>query len=138
MVYPLAPSIIDDQGMLPIHFACRNGASRRVVMTLLNAFPKSINVKDKKGHTPLNLVENSNSQNKDAVIDEMQSFCISLDNNSLPLAGTGLRAVSPAMSPTMSPSVASGGNGLGLATTRKNSITIGKREVEYENGTILF
>ena len=49
MVYPLAPSIIDDQGMLPIHLACRNGALRGVVVTLLNAYLKSINIKDKKG-----------------------------------------------------------------------------------------
>lgn len=125
--YPLAPSLIDDQGMLPIHLACRNGASRGVVMTLLNAYPKSINVKDKKGRTPLNLVENSNSQNKDVVCDAMQSFRISLDNNSLPPAGTGVRSVSPAMSPTMSP-------GGGVA----NHIAIGEREVDYENRTILF
>mmetsp|Transcript_40895 Transcript_40895/g.73718 ORF Transcript_40895/g.73718 Transcript_40895/m.73718 type:complete len:652 (-) Transcript_40895:211-2166(-) len=132
LAYPLAPSLIDDQGMLPIHLACRNGASRGVVMTLLNAYPKSINVKDKKGRTPLNLVENSNSQNKDVVCDAMQSFRISLDNNSLPPAGTGLRAVSPAMSPT---GVAPGS---GSVSTGKNHIAIGEREVDYENRTILF
>lgn len=115
---PEAPTMIDDQGMLPIHLACRNGASRGVVMTLLNANPESINTKDKKGRTPLNLVENSNSQNKDVVIEAMQSFRISLDNKTLPAAGVGLRAVSPAVL---------GANG-----------TIGEREVDYDNRTILF
>ena len=33
-VYPDGPGCVDDQGMLPIHLACRNGASRGVVMTL--------------------------------------------------------------------------------------------------------
>lgn len=131
--YPNAPSMMDDQGMLPIHLACRNGASRGVVMTLLNAYPSSINVKDKKGRTPLNLVENSNSQNKDVVIEAMQAFRISLENNALPPVGTGLRAVSPAI-------VANVANG--MATPKKGgactAANFGEREVDYENRTILF
>ncbi|KAL9184835.1 hypothetical protein ACHAXT_002612 [Thalassiosira profunda] len=123
--YPQGPGLMDDQGMLPIHLACRNGASRGVVMTLLNAYPKSINVKDKKGRTPLNLVENSNSQNKDVVVEAMQSFRISYENNALPPAGTGVRAVSPAVT---SPTHAANAKGLEL----------GEREVDYENRTILF
>ena len=120
--YPEAPKSIDDQGMLPIHLACRNGASRGVVMTLLNANPDSINTKDKKGRTPLNLVENSNSQNKDVVIEAMQNFRIGLDTQNLPPNGTGLRAISPAV-PANGP-IANG--------------SIGEREVDYENRTILF
>lgn len=144
--YPAAPSMMDDQGMLPIHLACRNGASRGVVMTLLNAHPNSINVKDKKGRTPLNLVENSNSQNKDVVIEAMQAFRISLENNALPPVGVGLRAVSPAMVAHV------GNNGGGTTTTTggaaatnsNNNLlsmatpTFGEREVDYENRTILF
>mmetsp|Transcript_304 Transcript_304/g.604 ORF Transcript_304/g.604 Transcript_304/m.604 type:complete len:658 (+) Transcript_304:420-2393(+) len=138
--YPLGPSLMDDQGMLPIHLACRNGASRGVVMTLLNAYPKSINVKDKKGRTPLNLVENSNSQNKDVVVDAMQAFRISYENNSLPAAGTGVRSVSPAVAantagggtPTNSGSIGSSSK----QATHAN--VVGEREVDYENRTILF
>ena len=135
VVYPPSATMMDDQGMLPIHLACRNGASRGVVMTLLNAYPKSIYVKDKKGRSPLNLVENSNSQNKDTVIDAMQAFRVSLENDNLPLAGSGPRAVSPAVSPAMT----GGGvkrNVLGSTGAVKN--TVGEREVDYENRTILF
>jgi 26S proteasome non-ATPase regulatory subunit 10 len=64
----------DDQGMLPVHLACRNGASKGVVLTLLNAFPESIGVKDRKGRVPLALVEASASQNKEAVIVAMKRF----------------------------------------------------------------
>lgn len=126
---------MDDQGMLPIHLACRNGASRGVVMTLLNAYPKSIYVKDKKGRSPLSLVENSNSQNKDTVIDAMQAFRMSLENNNLQPTGTVSRAVSPAVSHAM----IGGGlksNGLGSIVAVKNAF--GEREVDYENRTILF
>ena len=141
VAYPAGPSLIDDQGMLPIHLACRNGASRGVVMTLLNAYPKSINVKDKKGRTPLNLVENSNSQNKDVVIEAMQAFRISFENNSLPPAGVGLRAVSPAM-PAQTAQTAGGtttnSSGGSLSSKGRNLIGIGEREVDYENRTILF
>ncbi|KAL7528708.1 hypothetical protein ACHAXR_002583, partial [Thalassiosira sp. AJA248-18] len=140
--YPPGPTQMDDQGMLPIHLACRNGASRGVVMTLLNAHPKSINVKDKKGRTPLNLVENSNSQNKDVVIEAMQAFRISLENNSLPPVGTGLRAVSPAVVANSAPSTvassaAAGSPSIGIGKA-SNAIAIGEREVDYENRTILF
>lgn len=152
--YPAAPSMMDDQGMLPIHLACRNGASRGVVMTLLNAHPNSINVKDKKGRTPLNLVENSNSQNKDVVIEAMQAFRISLENNALPPVGVGLRAVSPAIVANVannnygmvSPTTKVEGGGGGTTANNSNSniimmppaTTFGEREVDYENRTILF
>lgn len=146
VAYPEAPSLIDDQGMLPIHLACRNGASRGVVMTLLNAHPKSINVKDKKGRTPLNLVENSNSQNKDVVIEAMQAFRISFENNSLPPVGVGLRAISPAIPglqqqvPPPQQHAATTANTGGASTvggSSKGRVT-GEREVDYENRTILF
>jgi ankyrin repeat protein len=151
-VYPDAPGMVDDQGMLPIHLACRNGASRGVVMTLLNANPRSINVKDKKGRTPLNLVENSNSQNKDAVIEAMQAFRASLENNTLPAAGMGLRSVSPAVAAVLTQSPAAPPPPLAPAAdgdvssmlpspanvNRGNAVASCEREVDYENRTILF
>jgi len=134
VAYPLGPSMMDDQGMLPIHLACRNGASRGVVMTLLNAYPKSINAKDKKGRTPLNLVENSNSQNKDAVVDAMQAFRISFENNSLPPGG--MRTAAPP-APTVVGNVTAPSAG-SAASSVKNTGVVGEREVDYENRTILF
>eukprot|EP00584_Thalassiosira_punctigera_P009437 CAMPEP_0172545164 /NCGR_PEP_ID=MMETSP1067-20121228/15151_1 /TAXON_ID=265564 ORGANISM="Thalassiosira punctigera, Strain Tpunct2005C2" /NCGR_SAMPLE_ID=MMETSP1067 /ASSEMBLY_ACC=CAM_ASM_000444 /LENGTH=662 /DNA_ID=CAMNT_0013331859 /DNA_START=129 /DNA_END=2117 /DNA_ORIENTATION=- len=139
--YPAGPSLMDDQGMLPIHLACRNGASRGVVMTLLNAYPKSINVKDKKGRTPLNLVENSNSQNKDVVVDAMQAFRIQLENNSLPKVPM-MRNPSPAVNmnpaapPVAVPSSSVASDPASAGSSGKQ--TIGEREVDYENRTILF
>jgi hypothetical protein len=50
-VYPDGPKMKDDQGMLPIHLACRNGASKGVVLTL-TAFPESFGVQDRKGRVP--------------------------------------------------------------------------------------
>ena len=150
--YPDAPGMVDDQGMLPIHLACRNGASRGVVMTLLNAHPGSIRVRDKKGRSPLNLVENSNSQNKDAVVEAMRAFEASLDSNTLPAAGTGLRSVSPAVAAVLTPTLppppsprlipppatasplpSPAGNNNG-----GNAVSVCEREVDYENRTILF
>lgn len=151
-VYPPAPGLVDDQGMLPLHLACRNGASRGVVMTLLNAHPKSINVKDKKGRTPLNLVENSNSQNKESVIEAMVAFRTSLEANTLPPSGTGIRTVSPAVpslltSTPNAPAPAGGrllANGItslignNSSTRQDNAVALCEREVDYENRTILF
>ena len=153
--YPDAPAMVDDQGMLPIHLACRNGASRGVVMTLLNANPRSINVRDKKGRSPLNLVENSNSQNKDAVVEAMRAFAASLESNTLPAAGTGLRSVSPAVAAVLTPSPAwaspappllsSAADGVSApplpspaGINRGNAVSGCEREVDYENRTILF
>mmetsp|Transcript_33572 Transcript_33572/g.79165 ORF Transcript_33572/g.79165 Transcript_33572/m.79165 type:complete len:483 (+) Transcript_33572:475-1923(+) len=64
----------DDQGMLPIHLACRNGGSKGVVVALLNGFPGSLRVKDRKGRTPLELVLNNESQNAEAVSAAIRTF----------------------------------------------------------------
>ena len=161
--YPDAPGCVDDQGMLPIHLACRNGASRGVVTTLLNAHPPSVRARDKKGRSPLDLVENSNSQNKDAVVEAMRAFAISLDSNTLPASGVGLRAVSPAVAgalipppplpspaaagggispaPPLLPSPAAAGNNNSVGNNNNggnNDVSTCEREVDYENRTILF
>jgi len=73
-VYPDGPKMKDDQGMLPVHLACRNGASKGVVLTLLSAFPESIHVRDRKGRSPSDLVETSNSANKEAVLFALRRF----------------------------------------------------------------
>lgn len=73
-VYPDGPQMKDDQGMLPVHLACRNGASKGVVLTLLDAFPDSIFIRDRKKRSPLDLVEASESANKEAVISAMKRF----------------------------------------------------------------
>lgn len=73
-VYADGPKMKDDQGMLPVHLACRNGASKGVVLTLLSAFPESINIRDRKNRLPVDLVEASNSQNKETVLAAIKKF----------------------------------------------------------------
>mmetsp|Transcript_22384 Transcript_22384/g.48696 ORF Transcript_22384/g.48696 Transcript_22384/m.48696 type:complete len:671 (-) Transcript_22384:176-2188(-) len=73
-VYADGPKMKDDQGMLPVHLACRNGASKGVVLTLLSAFPDSINIRDRKNRLPVDLVEASNSQNKENVLSAIKKF----------------------------------------------------------------
>lgn len=72
--YETSPQLPDDQGMLPVHLACRNGASKGVVLTLLAAYPKSIFVKDRKGRSLFDLVRNSSSTNKDSVLKALGRF----------------------------------------------------------------
>jgi ankyrin repeat protein len=73
-VYEDGPKMRDDQGMLPIHLACRNGASKGVVLTLLQAFPEALEVRDRKGRLPVDLVQASNSQNKENVLTAIRKF----------------------------------------------------------------
>jgi len=81
-IYRDGPQMKDDQGMLAIHLACRNGGSKGVVLALLNGFPESCTVKDKKGRTPLELVLNSESQNAEAVSVAIRTFEQQLQNGS--------------------------------------------------------
>ena len=73
-VYEDGPKMKDDQGMLPIHLACRNGASKGVVLTLLQAFPEALDVRDRKGRLPVDLVQASNSQNKENVLTAIRKY----------------------------------------------------------------
>lgn len=73
-VYEDGPKMKDDQGMLPIHLACRNGASKGVVLTLLQAYPEALDVRDRKGRLPVDLVQASNSQNKENVLSAIRKY----------------------------------------------------------------
>jgi len=73
-VYPNGAQLKDDQGMLPLHLACRNGASKGVVLTLLHAYPDSIAVRDRKNRSPTDLVQSSQSANKETVLVAIQKF----------------------------------------------------------------
>jgi len=52
-VNPDSAKETDDQDILPVHLACRNGVSKGVVMTLLHTFPGGIDAVDQKERTPL-------------------------------------------------------------------------------------
>ena len=43
----------DDHGMLPLHLGFRNGCEGTVVDLLLVAYPQSVDVRDRKGRTPM-------------------------------------------------------------------------------------
>jgi ankyrin repeat protein len=110
-VYRDGPQMKDDQGMLPIHLACRNGGSKGVVLALLNGFPDSFKVKDKKGRIPLELVLKSESQNAEAVATAIRAF-----EKQHSKSKTGVRMVS----------------------STPNTPVPQAQEVDYENRTILF
>ena len=53
-VFPLGATLKDDQGMLPLHLACRNAPPNFPVLEeLLTAHPAAVYVKDRKGRTPI-------------------------------------------------------------------------------------
>lgn len=87
--YPDGAQMKDDQNMLPIHLACRNGASKGVILTLLYIYPESISSKDRKGRTLINLVETSESHNRDAVLKALRNFSHETD------AGGALATLDP-------------------------------------------
>ena len=72
--YPEGPQMKDDQGMLPIHLACRNGASKGVVLTLLRGFPESLYILDRKNRSLQDLIESSTSVNKEPVLEALKKF----------------------------------------------------------------
>jgi len=135
--YPDGAQMKDDQGMLPVHLACRNGASKGVVTTLLHAFPNSLQVEDRKGRLPLTFVEQSSSQNKEAVLLAIKKFQREVDR--------GVISSSCCDGPTSNYSTSGGGTGAGstvgsvsLNSHGPNSNPAGVAEVDYEHRTILF
>lgn len=53
-VFPAAATLKDDQGMLPLHLACRNTPLNfEVLEELLTTNPAAVYVKDRKGRTPI-------------------------------------------------------------------------------------
>jgi len=110
--------------MLPVHLACRNGASKGVVTTLLYAFPDSLEVKDRKGRIPLNFVEQSTSQNREAVLAGIKKF----EKDQSVLGASNSRIHNDGRSALTSD----------LASATNNSAGSGTNEVDYEHRTILF
>jgi ankyrin repeat protein len=106
--YPEGPQMKDDQGMLPIHLACRNGASKGVVLTLLRGFPESLFVLDRKHRSLKDLIEASTSVNKEPVLEALKKF-----EKETRLGNFSARSDTPA------------------GSRRVN-------EVDYENRTVLF
>ena len=135
-MYEEGPQMKDDQGMLPVHLACRNGASKGVVLTLLKAFPESLFVRDRKRRSLTDLISNSSSANKEGVLDAMKRFEKELEysasnnsNNKKNIAAGG----------------GGGGGGVSLQSENTSANKSGAihqatqiNEVDYENRTMLF
>jgi ankyrin repeat protein len=62
---PISAQCRDDQGMLPIHLAFRNGHDEAIINLLLMSYPNSVNVPDKKGRLPHALAELCPVEQKD-------------------------------------------------------------------------
>lgn len=63
----------EKNGWLPIHVACKHGASFLVVQRLLDAYPESIYCRTLKGSTPLDLIENVDCPFKKEITKMLQS-----------------------------------------------------------------
>lgn len=90
--HPEATACKDDQGMLAIHLAFRNGATEKIVQLLLETYPQSINVEDRKGRTPMVLAKQSSHPNKDAYIAILQggpAFYATSPSTATPTVGGG-------------------------------------------------
>jgi 26S proteasome non-ATPase regulatory subunit 10 len=128
----------DDQGMLPIHLACRNGASKGVILTLLQAFPEALDVRDRKARLPVDLVQASNSQNKENVLAAIRKY----------QKGSIRKAKSPDMAPSaaamqtmVDPSPMA--DTMVADNTTRDAGNVGPSlsdslEVDYEHRTVLF
>jgi len=124
--YDEGPQMKDDQGMLPIHLACRNGASKGVVLTLLRAFPESLYVMDRKRRSLQDLINNSSSANKEAVLQAMKQFEKDLTSSKSGNSTTSNNTGSPSKTANSS------------NKTQQQHRATQINEVDYENRTLLF
>jgi len=73
-IYPESVRLTDDQDMMPLHLACRNGALIETFEELLTAYPQALQHKDYKGRTPLDLVMISTHHQKEELVSLFVSF----------------------------------------------------------------
>ncbi len=88
----------DDQGMLPIHLAYRNGSEVHVANMLLVAYPNGVNEQDRKGRVPLAIAQASNSPLRDEYVAAIQRALV------LHEIATATIGVQPAAKATILPS----------------------------------
>jgi ankyrin repeat protein len=63
----------DKNGWLPIHVACKSGASFLVIQRLLDAHPEAIHCRTLKGSTPFDLIESVDCCCKKEIIKMLSS-----------------------------------------------------------------
>eukprot|EP00523_Entomoneis_sp_CCMP467_P015044 CAMPEP_0168775842 /NCGR_PEP_ID=MMETSP0725-20121227/5725_1 /TAXON_ID=265536 /ORGANISM="Amphiprora sp., Strain CCMP467" /LENGTH=553 /DNA_ID=CAMNT_0008825493 /DNA_START=58 /DNA_END=1722 /DNA_ORIENTATION=- len=73
--FPEASTMKDDQGMLPLHLACRNApVNFEVLEELLTAHPAAVYVKDRKGRTPIQGGLNATGSDKNPGLSAMELY----------------------------------------------------------------
>ena len=72
-IHPAGLEVKDDQGQIPLHHACRNGANISIVKQMLEIYPRGASVVDFKGRTPLMLTEQTASLNKEVIFQHLLS-----------------------------------------------------------------
>jgi len=65
----------DENGMLPLHYACAYGISRDALQALTTAFPESIAAIDKKGRTPLHFAMGNADRNASPSVVKLLLHC---------------------------------------------------------------
>lgn len=84
---PVAPDVVvllsstgaagyaDDNGMLPLHYACAYGASEEALYVLTGAYPDAITTQDRRGRTPLHFaLSNAGRKAAPAAVRLLVSF----------------------------------------------------------------
>lgn len=78
LLYPEGAAERDDEGSLPIHLAYKRCASASVCKLLLDAFPGSVDVTDRKGRTPKNMASSSPGTKHREFVYALKNFLLAL------------------------------------------------------------
>ena len=73
-IYPESAEMKDDEGKLPLHQCCRNGAPLHLIQSLLETYPNGISNLDGKGRTCFKLAATSETTNKFRVLEGLTAF----------------------------------------------------------------
>ena len=73
-IYPESAEMKDDEGKLPLHLCCRNGAPIHLIQSLLETYPNGISKLDGKGRTCFKLAATSETTNKFRVLEGLTAF----------------------------------------------------------------
>jgi len=74
--YPESAEMRDDEGKLPLHLCCRNGAPFHLIQLLLDTHPAGISKVDGKGRSCFRLTSTSETPNKFRILEGLSAFMI--------------------------------------------------------------
>lgn len=74
--YPDASKHVDEYGRVPLHWVCVSIKCRpQTVQEVTILYPNAVSLRDLDGNTPLDLMKDSISQEKEKVIEILNGFC---------------------------------------------------------------